>query len=335
MIRIGVVGAGLIGAQHIRAISSISGIELGGVVDPMRNADPDLPWVADIETLMGQVDGVILAVPNDLHAPLTLKCIDAGLPVLVEKPLAGTVEDGDRMVKAAEALGIPLLVGHHRRHAPRIAKAKALLTAEALGRLTTIHGQCWLPKPASYFKAKWRSGQGAGPLFINLIHDVDLLMHLCGPIVRVQAMESNAVRGAEVEETVVVSLRFTSGALGSLNLSDAALGPWSWELTAGENPAYPMTGQSCYWIGGTHGALSLPDLTQWRQEGGPDWWAPMSATRVPVDTMDPLVAQIAHFAEVIQGNAQPLVTGADGLRAVKVIHAIKQAARSGRAVDLQ
>ena len=159
-------------------------------------------------------------------------------------------------------------------------------------------------------------------------------MHLCGPITEVQAFESNAVRGAQAEEASVAILRFASGVLGTVNLADVALGPWSWELTAGENPAYPKTDQSAYLIGGTHGALALPNLTVWSQDQGPDWWAPIHNTPVPVDPGDSLVAQITHFADVIRGDAQPLVSATDGLRAVQVIEAIKSAAQSGSAVRI-
>ncbi|MEO0401513.1 MAG: Gfo/Idh/MocA family oxidoreductase, partial [Pseudomonadota bacterium] len=85
---------------------------------------------------------------------------------------------------------------------------------------------------------------------------------------------------------------------------------------------------------GTHGSLSLPNLTLWSQDNGPDWWAPIHSSAVPVTPGDSLVAQIAHFAQVIQGQATPLVTARDGLRAVQVIEAIKTAAHTGQVVDV-
>lgn len=328
MIRIGVAGAGLMGRQHLDAITRAQGVTLSAVLDPNLDADAPWPVVDSLQSLAAQSDGVILTVPNDLHAPMALALIDADCPVLIEKPLATTAADGARVVAAADRAGVPVLVGHHRRHNPLVAKAKEVITQCTLGTITSVQGTCWLPKPDAYFKDSWRLAPGAGPLFINLIHDVDVLMHLCGPIVAVQAMESRALRGAEAEEVTVATLRFASGALGTVNLSDVTLGPWSWELTAGENPAYPQTDQSSYLIGGTDGALSLPNLTLWRQDGGRDWWAPMHQTRMPLPLSDPLKAQIEHFAQVIRGKAQPLVSGADGLRAVQVIEAIKRAAHS-------
>ncbi|MEX0311823.1 MAG: Gfo/Idh/MocA family protein [Tateyamaria sp.] len=334
MIRIGVAGAGLIGRQHIDAIERSHGVELSAVLDPA--APDDAPWrrVDSLTDLAAQSDGVILGVPNHLHASMALDLIDADCPVLIEKPLTPTAEEGARVVNAAERAGVPLLVGHHRRYNPLVAKAQEIIAAGTLGQITTVQGTCWLPKPDSYFAQHWRTKSGAGPLFINLIHDVDVLMHLCGPITDVQAMESRPCRGGEAEEVTVAILRFASGALGTVNLSDVALGPWSWELTAGENPAYPKTDQSSYWIGGTQGSLALPNLSLWRQEDGPDWWAPIEQTRVPLPLSDPLKTQIEHFADVIRGKAVPLVSGADGLRAVQVIEAIKTAATTGNRVSV-
>lgn len=333
MTRIGVAGAGLIGRQHIAAIERANGVSLSAILDPAVREGP-WPRARDLADLADKSDGVILAVPNAFHAPMAQDLINLRCPVLIEKPLSATATEGAAVVAAAEAANVPILVGHHRRHNPLVSRAKEIIEGGALGVMTTVHGQCWLPKPAHYYDAAWRQGAGAGPLFINLIHDVDVLMYLCGPIAEVQALESNAVRSAAAEEVSVAILRFASGVLGTLNLADVALGPWSWELTAGENPAYPKTDQSCYLIGGTHGSLALPDLTVWSQQEGPDWWAPIEQTPVPVPPGDSLVTQIGHFADVIAGRAAPLVSGADGLRAVQVIESIKQAAHTGGPVRI-
>lgn len=334
MIRIGVAGAGLIGLRHIAAIDRVADVTLSAVLDPAAADDAGLPMVPDIETLAAASDGVILAVPNALHAPMAIALIKAGCPVLVEKPLAGTATEAAQIVATGDLHAVPVLVGHHRRHNPLIAKAKEIIDGGTLGPITAVHGHCWLPKPDRYYANAWRQGAGAGPLFINLIHDVDVLMHLCGPITQVQALQSNAIRGAKAEEVAVAILRFANGALGTVNLSDVSLGPWSWELTAGENPAYPKTDESSYVIGGRNGSLALPNLTLWTQPDGADWWAPISTTRMPVRQSDPIEAQVAHFADVIRGVATPLVSGADGLRAVTVVEAIKHAAQTGQSVSI-
>jgi len=226
---------------------------------------------------------------------------------------------------------VPLIVGHHRRHNPIVAAAHAAIAAGRLGRIVAAHAQFWLIKPESYFDAVWRRRPGAGPVLINAIHDIDLLRHLCGEIVSVQAIESAAVRGLEVEDTAAAVLAFASGAIGTITASDTVAAPWSWEMTAGENPAYPRTDQHCYLIGGTHGSLSLPEGRLWRHPGSRGWWEPIASEALDVAPADPLPRQFAHFCAVIRGDAKPLVSGRAGLAALRIIDALKSAARTGRA----
>jgi len=153
-------------------------------------------------------------------------------------------------------------------------------------------------------------------------------------VVSVQALQSNAVRGHAVEETAVVLLRFADGALGTVTVSDTIVAPWSWELTTGENPVYPHSDQTCYVIGGTHGSLSVPKLEVWHNQSKRSWWEPLHADRVYVSDADPLALQIRQFCRVIRGEETPLVSGREGLETLRVISAVKQAAVSGRVVEI-
>lgn len=334
-LRLALVGAGLIGRRHAAHIQADPGLTLSAVVDPAAEAQAwaegqGAAWHPTLDALLSgpPPDGAIVATPNALHVPQALALVAAGIPVLVEKPIADSVAEAERLVAAAAAKGVPLLVGHHRRHNPIIAAAKQAIDQGRLGRLTAIHATCWLAKPPSYFDTPWRRAPGAGPVLINLIHDIDLLRHLCGNITDVQAMASNAVRGHPVEETATALLRFANGALGTLTVSDTVAAPWSWEFTSGENPAYTRTRESCYLIGGTEASLSLPDLRLWRHDGTPDWWRPLHAEALSAAKADPLARQLRHFAEVIQGRVTPLVSGQDGLEALRVVARIHQAARA-------
>lgn len=336
-----VVGAGLIGRRHVGHVLASAEARLCAVVDPAPAAR-DLAaksksaWYPDLPAMLRacRPDGVIVATPNRLHVENGRACVAAGIPALIEKPLADDVVAATGLVEAAERAGVPLLTGHHRRYNPLIAEAKAAISAGQIGAIVAVHGICWFHKPASYFEVAWRREAGAGPVFINLIHDVDLLRHLCGEVVAVQAMCSHATRGHKAEDTAVILLRFAGGALGTLTLSDTIAAPWSWEFTSGENPAYSHTGETCYQIGGTRGALALPQLDLWRHDAAPDWWTPIAAERLPASALDPLARQIAHFCEVIRGEAAPLVSGREGLNSLKVIAAIAEAAGTGRTVTL-
>lgn len=339
--RIAIVGAGLIGRRHAEAIQMAPGVRLTGLADPSPEAEAfassmGVPCFRDLDSLLAAdlADGVILATPNQRHAEGALACIGAGLPVLVEKPLTSDLASARAVVAAADAAGIPLATGHHRRHNPLIARAKGLVDAGALGQIASVQGTTWFMKPEGYFQPDWRRRKGAGPVYLNLIHDIDLLQHFCGPVAQVHAMDSSAIRGFEVEDTAVLILRFASGVLGTFNTCDSAVAPWSWELTAHENRDYPATGQNCYWIAGTAGSMSLPDLQLWQNPGERSWWQPIGATRFPCDISDPLVRQAEQFGRTIRREEPPLVSGQDGLAALAVIEAVKESARTGRTVEV-
>lgn len=340
-LRLSVVGAGLVGQRHVSAITRSEDAVVASIVDPSDSAqqfatDGGYSRHQSLEALLSaeRPDGIIIATPNALHLPQGLEVLDAGIPALIEKPLADDAASAAKLVAQAEACGVPLLVGHHRRHNPIIQAAKEKISSGALGEIVAVNGMCWLYKPDDYFNTKWRTQKGAGPVFINLIHDVDLMRHLVGEITAVEAFHANAVRGQEIEDTSVIILRFASGALGTLSVSDTIVAPWSWELTAAENPAYPETAQSCYFIGGTHGSLELPGLNVWAHEGHRSWWEAIHQTSFDVNSTDPLHAQIKHFCQVIRGETEPLVSGTDGLRSLQVISAIKRSAGGEKQVEL-
>ncbi|MEM7547678.1 MAG: Gfo/Idh/MocA family oxidoreductase [Pseudomonadota bacterium] len=340
MIRIAVIGAGLIGRCHVEVIERVDGAEVACVVDPAPDtqtfaAERGLPWAASIAEMLTRLrpDGAIIATPNTLHVPNGMDCVAAGMPILIEKPIADDTTTAQRLIDQAATKAVPILVGHHRRHNPIISAARARIDSGALGAIVAAHAQCWFYKPDQYFATGWRKQKGAGPIFINLIHDIDLMRHLIGEVDSVHAFRSSVTRGHAVEDTAVVSLRFANGALGTVTVSDAIVAPWSWELTAAENPAYPATGQSCYLIGGTRGSLEIPTGTVWSQDDAPSWWKPIHHHADAVPSIDPLDAQIAHFCDVINGAA-PLVSGAEGLASLKVIEAIHRSAETGMPVSL-
>lgn len=228
-VRISVVGAGLIGQAHIKRIAEEPEAELAAIVDQSPQASglagsADAGWFADIDSMLRSVrpDGVVIATPNRLHVAGGLACVRAGLPMLIEKPISDDVPSAMELILAAEKADVPILVGHHRRHSPLIQRAKAIIASGRLGRITAVNGLCWFLKNPSYFDVAWRREPGGGVVLINLIHVIDDLRNLCGEIVGVQAIASNAVRGFAVEDTAAILLRFRDGALGTLSISDTA-----------------------------------------------------------------------------------------------------------------
>ena len=340
-VRIAVAGAGLIGKAHIKRVLEEPGASLAAIVDPAPAARDDagrlgVPWFADLEAMLrdARPDGVILATPNQLHLKGALATIAAGVPTLLEKPVAETVEDAMTIVEASEKAGVPVLIGHHHRSSLTMAKAKEIIASGALGRITAVNALCWYLKPADYFDVAWRREKGGGVILINLVHVIDDLRILCGDIGAVQAIVSHAARGFAVEDTAAILLQFGNGALGTLTVSDSAAAPWSWELTSGENKAYPLTDQSCYMIAGTEGALAVPRLDLWRYGETKSWWAPIECERRFIPEQDPLTTQMRHFCDVVRGKAKPVLDAREGTKTLAATLAVKQAAETGAMIRL-
>jgi predicted dehydrogenase len=128
--------------------------------------------------------------------------------------------------------------------------------------------------------------------------------------------------------------RFAGGALGTFLLSDTAGSARSWEQTSQENESYASyEDEDCYHVAGTAGSLSVPTMRLKIFRGTPSWWEPFEASTVAVERTDPLANQVEHFAAVIRGEAQPVVSGRDGLKTLRVTEAVVQAARTGQVVD--
>ena len=333
------VGAGLIGRRHLEYLPSHA--ILCGIVDPSPAATEiavqfGVQCFTDLDRALNEArpDGAILATPNALHMPQASQCIAAGVPCLIEKPLAESAAAAAPVLDQASAADVAILVGHHRRHNNLIKTAKAAIDRGHLGELVSVDAKFLLYKPDDYYDIQWRRKPGAGPTFINMIHDLDLLRHLCGEVSAVMAVESHARRGFEVEDTAAVLLKFTNGALGTVSISDTAVSPWSWEFASAENPAYPHVPGTAYALSGTDAALSVPDLKTWHHPYAKGWWESMAQSQLEFEPNDPLDEQLRHFAAVIEGREEPLVSGEEGLRSLQLLEAIKSSATTQSWVEL-
>ena len=343
--RIAVAGAGMIGQAHIKVLGNSPSCMLSAIVDPSPAAlevaaKEGVPLYKTIDELLltNRPDGLILATPNQLHASQALQCMEAKLPILLEKPIATTVAEGEKIVAMVAATNAKVLIGHHRAHSPIMAKAKEVVDSGKLGKLVAIMGSATFFKPDHYFvDAPWRKELGAGPILINMIHEVHNLRMLCGDIVAVQAFGSNATRGFAVEDTVAINLRFANGALGTFMLSDTAASARSWEQTSQENKSYASyDDEDCYVITGTHGTLSVPTmrLKTYPHPEDRSWWKAFDESVVSLVRDDPLEHQLEHFGAFILGNAEPLVSAQDGLQNLRIVEAIVEAAKTGHIIEL-
>ena len=344
-LRIALIGAGAFGRKHIQVLAAVPGFELAGIADPSPAARAlahgiGVPWHPDPDGLLDAVrpDGAIVVTPNRLHVAHGMLCIARGVPALVEKPVAETPEAGERLAEAAEGAGVPVMVGHHRRHNPILEAARDVVASGRLGRIVAVNLTWLLRKPDSYYDTAWRREPGGGPVLINLVHEIDSLRFVVGEIAAVQAMLSSQARCFAVEDTAAVALRFACGALGTIIVSDAVEAPWNWEMTSAENAMYPQQPAGNGVIAGTLGSMSLPRLDVWRHAEPPGaergWTAPMQRERVPVTPADAYERQLRHFGRVIRREEAPRVTARDAARSLAACLAIHESARAGRHVVL-
>ncbi|KAH9900247.1 quinate utilization oxidoreductase QutH [Xylariomycetidae sp. FL2044] len=385
-IRIAIIGfSGVIGLRHTSHVLSSPSTTLAALIDPSptatataRELSPDTPFFSSIASWLSsssqppsagnenhnETHAAIICTPNRTHAPIALELIAnktaLGLSaILVEKPLSHDLESGREIVRRAQAEGVKVLVGHHRRFNPYVVATKRILEGgpgedvSPLGDITAFSGLWTAFKPDEYFadSGKWRLSReaGGGPVLINLVHEVDLLQYLLGPVVRVQGEKTisrrrrgdgaNAVeegKGEEeedgAEEGAALTLKFESGIVGTYVLSDCVVSPHSFEAGTGENPLLPRArgreGQEVdvYRFFGTKGTLSVPDMTLWTYEGERNWMNEMVAKKVAIDD-DPRVPferQLDHLVRVVRGEEEPRCSGEDGLRALVVCDAVRR-----------
>lgn len=342
-VRIAVIGAGLIGARHAALVKAHEACELVGICDTdtarRRVAEAlGVPFHTSADGLIERErpDGAIVATPNSAHAPACIACAERGVHVLVEKPIADTLDHARQIIAAASQHGISVLVGHHRRHNPLVQRTRELVRDGTLGTLIGFSALWTLLKPDDYFQAAWRRERpGGGPLLINLIHDLDSLRFICGEVRSVYARMNSFARGFPVEDSLSISLTMESGALGTILASDAAPAPWSYETTTTENPAYFHAAENCYHFVGTAGSLAFPRMELWRYPEGAarGWTHPLECRRIEVAVADPLQAQLEHFCRVVRGEQEPLIGPEDGTRSLAVALAAHESAETGAVIE--
>ncbi|KAL4942356.1 hypothetical protein BDV06DRAFT_222292 [Aspergillus oleicola] len=364
-----IIGAGLIGPRHAASVQSHPSTEVLAFIDPSPSAqaigtDFNVPVYASLDELPIKPDAAVVCTPNHTHIPLTLSLLDQGIKnILLEKPISDSIETAAPLLSALSHPSnkdVKILVGHHRRFNPYTLSLKKLIESGSLGTILSVSGLWTLLKPPSYFSGigGWRSDrEKGGVLGINLIHDIDLLQYLLGPVIRVYAEESTPQRiqqkGNEehthtAEEGVALTLRFESGVVGTFLVSDCTPAPWNFEVGTGENPnVRGVIGESdgirdCYRVLGTSGCVSFPDLTVFNYRGvsaGEEkgWNIPLSATKLPVEGKEikPFDTQWGHFVDVVEGKEEVACSVEDGVRALRVVRGVRESMESGQPVEIK
>jgi hypothetical protein len=296
-LRVGVVGAGIMGSNHGRVLAGLPGVTLVGIVDPLpahRDRAAEMtgsPTFATLDELLAAgVDAVTIAAPTHLHHEVALACIAHGVHVLVEKPIASTVEEGLDIVAAAQRAKVTLMVGHVERFNPAVAAIKQAIQGEDILSIAITRVGPFPPRMSN-----------VGVVIDLAVHDIDLIRWFTeSDIVDVQPQLSSAV--AEREDIALLQFRTASGVLAHINTN--WLTPFkARNVTVATRRKYVM------------GDLLTRQVTEcfgFQPDGS------YSMRHLPVGHDEPLRAELIAFIDAVRSGKTPAVSGGEGVASLEI-----------------
>jgi UDP-N-acetylglucosamine 3-dehydrogenase len=316
------------GSHHARVCADAPETELVAVVDPSDAADAvadrqRAPRLATIEQLLADArpEAAIVAVPTSAHAEVAGLLIEAGIPVLIEKPIAATPEEADALAALAETNGVALAVGHVERFNPAVRALRERLDATELGRVFQVHTRRLSPFPV-------RVGD-TGVAFDLATHDLDVMSMLAGTALRVSAEVDRRAHRSH-EDLLAATLRFDSGVIGLLEVN------W---LTPTKVRQLSVTGergmlvvdylnQHLTLFENAHESESWPtlDIFDGVTEG--------NVIRFAINRVEPLRAQLNAFVRLVRGEQSDAVGAAEGTVALRLALAVVESGARGHTITL-
>ncbi|MGZ3586776.1 MAG: Gfo/Idh/MocA family oxidoreductase [Candidatus Limnocylindrales bacterium] len=329
-LRVGLAGLGTMGRNHLRNLASRDDVALVAVADPLRAAQdgalaqaPAARAFADPAVMLAEeaLDALIVATPTTAHHTLALAALERGVAVLVEKPLARTVEEGLELVRASERTGTVLQVGHIERFNPAVLELGRRLREGALSRIFSIKTIRGGPLPERI--------RDVGVTVDLATHDVDIICHLVGERpVRAYAELTQHVHTAR-EDLLYGLLAFPSGALGQLDVN------W---LTPEKQRRITVLGEEgMFQVDYLSQALSF---TRGARELAPaylDGYAPTFAgetVQLPVVAAEPLRRELDSFFAAVRSGGPPAISGAEGLWALALANTLLRSATEHRPIEI-
>lgn len=295
--RVGVIGVGIMGANHARVFAGLPDVQLVAVADPSQ-AQRDLvtrvlgtPAVETPEELLKlDLDAVTVAAPTHLHHEIALKCIARGLHVLVEKPIASNVEEGREIIAAARKAGLTLMVGHVERFNPAVKAIKDALANEDILSVAITRVGPFPPRMSN-----------VGVVIDLAVHDIDLIQYFTdSEIVDVQPQVSSAV--AEREDIALLQFRTASGVLAHINTN------W---LTPFKARTVHVATRKKYLIGDLL-TRQVTECFGFQPDGS------YSMRHLSVGHDEPLRAELMAFVKSVRDNTIPPVTGEQGVASLGI-----------------
>ncbi len=329
--RVAVIGLGAMGRNHVRVYSELPGVELVAVVDTDEQvartvgAQYKVRWYTDARAMLKreQCDAVSIAVPTAMHEPVAIDALEAGAHVLVEKPIAATVNGARRMIERARQLERQLMVGHIVRFNPAVQALKQRLEAGELGRLFQVFCRRIGPFPARI--------RDVGVVVDLASHDLDIMRYLIGSNpVRVYAETEQRVHTAH-EDLLWALLRFPEGVVGALEIN------WLTPTKVRETVVL-----------GERGMFRMDDLNQElyfyeNSQAGDLSWAALQTLkgvsegymiRYPIQRCEPLRAELEAFLQSVRNGGPVPVNGEDGLMALELALLLVESGRTHRVIEV-
>ena len=313
-VKVGVIGIGNMGWHHARVLSLLRDADLIGVADPdpergqMATEQFGCRWFADYREMLPEVEAVCIAVPTLLHHPVGLACLQAGLHVLIEKPIAASQDEATALINAAHQAHRLLQVGHIERFNPAF---RELIKVVANEEVVVLEGRRHSPHSDR--------ANDVSVVLDLMIHDIDLVLELAqAPVVRLAAAGGRSAEGPI--DYVNATLGFENGVVASLTASKmshrkirslSAHCRSSLVETDFLNHTLHIHRRAHEWVSADHGELL------YRNDG--------FIEEVSTTSIEPLYAELEHFLQCVRGRETPAVDGLQASRALKLADLIEQA----------
>src|ERR1700751_3904241 len=296
-LRIGVIGVGVMGSNHARVLAELPGVKLVGVADPDRKRCDQVARslgcasFSDAGDLMRRgVDAVTIAAPTHLNREIALECARRGIHILVEKPIASTIEEGRAIVAAAQRAGVTLMAGHVERFNPAVQSLKKAIQDQNILSIAITRVGPFPPRMSN-----------VGVVIDLAVHDIDLIRWFTdSEIVEIQPQTSSAV--AEREDIALLQFRTASGVLAHINTN------W---LTPFKARTIHIATRDKYLIGDLL-TLQVTECFGFQPDGS------YSMRHLSVGYAEPLRAELRAFVDAIRNGRVPAVTGEEGVASLEI-----------------
>ena len=334
-IRFGLIGCGMIASFHAQALSVLPQAELSGAYDASETAAKRFcgKWGGQVYGSIDQmladpaIDAVCILTPNGLHAPMAMQALEAGKHVVVEKPMAITLEDADRLIALSQSTDRLVCVISQLRFSPAVQAVRRAVEEGAFGRITSASLSMKYWRDEAYYASSWRGTwkmDGGGALMNQGIHGVDLLQYLVGPVTRVSAFCKTQTRPIETEDSAAAALEFACGAVGTLEGSTTCF------------PGYPRRIEIC----GEKGSVVLEEdeIVRWDlPEERPETQESVSAAASDPSAIraEGHERQLANMVRAILGEEPLWVDAKEGKKPVEIILSIYRSSETGRPVEIR